>query len=88
MTVTLKGWYLPGCSVPWQLGHLWPLNSVPCLELGQVAVSQEATTSEGSPTPSLFAIIVSPAAGEVLAHSLAGLGVSVNQFETRRAAFP
>lgn len=85
---TLKGWYLPGRSVPWQPGHLWPLNPVPCLELGQAAVSQEATPSEGSSTPSLFAIIVSPAAGEALAHSLAGSGVSVNQFETRRAAFP
>lgn len=44
--------------------------------------------SEGSPTPSLFAVNVSPAAGEVLTHSLAGSGVSVNQFETRRAALP
>lgn len=43
---------------------------------------------KGSPTLSLFAVIVSPAAGELLTHSWAGKGVSVNQFETRRAAFP
>lgn len=43
---------------------------------------------EGSPILPLCAVIVSPAAGELLTHSLAGWAVSVNQFETRRAAFP
>lgn len=65
----------------------WAPEPCPLSTVGPVCSSQEATTFQVWPTPCLFAVIV-PQELEGHWQASARWGVSVNQFETRRAAFP